>query len=293
MNPALLQSQFDRLSHNPGNTRLLKQVAVEFGSAVVRSRPESLRHYRVAAATALRAIEETKPETPELMYARGVLSALLDAAVCAEETLTAEREREEVRSVASRPLHRQILRSLSGRALTTKVLAEQFDRHKSQVSAALHDLEEIGLVRTVERHPQASQKEKPYRLTLSGVTILDELPEDERTASDASRPSEASPDGVAWDELGSSGFSIPLSDDLFNNNRIATVKALLALSFTLITETQNNTNPVRRNTSNRQRGTTQSFVGNSHRGLGGYEARFTSQSAGRRAISDRLIEEVQ
>jgi hypothetical protein len=37
----------------------------------------------------------------------------------------------------------------------------------------------VGLICAVERLPQANQKEKPYRLTLTGVTILDELPKDE------------------------------------------------------------------------------------------------------------------
>ncbi len=177
MNPKLLHSQFDRLARNPADTRLLKQLAVEFGSAVIRGRPEWLREYRVAAAAALREIEKSQGDSA--VYARGVLCGLLDAAGCAEETLTAEQSRQEVRSVASRPLHRQILRALDGRAQTTKALVEQLGKQKSQVSEALQALEELGLVCAVVRLPQANQKEKPYRLTLTGSLMLDELPLDE------------------------------------------------------------------------------------------------------------------
>ncbi|HEV3386331.1 MAG TPA: winged helix DNA-binding protein [Gemmata sp.] len=201
MNPTLLKSQFDRLARDPRDTRLLKQLAVELGSSVVRSRPEWLRHYRLAAASALRVIEVIKPETKEITFARGVLSALLDAAGCAEETLTSEQEREEVRSIASRPLHCAILKSLNDRSQITKTLAEQLNRQKSQVNEALHDLVEVGLVSAVERLPQANQKEKPYRLTLSGVAILDELPKDEEASPSPEFPKESSAVGF-W----SAGF---------------------------------------------------------------------------------------
>lgn len=87
MNATILQSQFDRLARNPGDARLLKQLAAEFGSAVVRSRPEALRHFRLAAASALRSVEVMKPETPGAVYTSGALAALLDAAGCAEESL--------------------------------------------------------------------------------------------------------------------------------------------------------------------------------------------------------------
>lgn len=86
MNTRLLDSQFERLVRDPSDVRLLKQLAVELGSSVARVRPEWLRHYRIVAAKTLRALEQLEPQSTETTYARGVLSGLLDAAGCAEET---------------------------------------------------------------------------------------------------------------------------------------------------------------------------------------------------------------
>lgn len=176
MNTTLLQQQFERLGRNPGDSRLLKQLAVALGAALIRSRPEAIRAYRVAAASALRACEEAKAETTS-----AALAALFDTAASAEEALTAEREREDVRAVASRPLHRAVLRELSGVALTGTALGTRLDRYKSQMHTTLRELEAAGLICAVEGLG-GDQRGKPYRLTLTGATLLDDLPADEPAA---------------------------------------------------------------------------------------------------------------
>lgn len=179
MNHTLLQQQFERLGRTPGDSRLLKQLAVELGSALIRSRPESLRAYRLAAASALRACQEAKAENTCATLAG--LAALLDVAASAEDALTAAREREGVRALASRPLHRAALRALNVRAQTTTALAEQLSKQKSQMSDTLRELEAAGLICAMEGLG-GDGRGKPYRLTLTGATLLDDLPEDEPAA---------------------------------------------------------------------------------------------------------------
>lgn len=81
----LLESQFNRLAANPGDKRLIKQLAVEFGAEATRADVAKIREYRVYAASALRQIENL-PVNEETIYVTGALHALLDAAACAEES---------------------------------------------------------------------------------------------------------------------------------------------------------------------------------------------------------------
>jgi len=189
MNHTLLQQQFERLGRKPGDLRLLKQLAVELGAALIRGRPEALRAYRVAAASALRECTEAKAENTS-----AALAALLDVAASAEEALTAERDREEVRAIASRPLHRAALRALTIQAQNTTELAEQLGKHKSQMSDTLRELEASGLICAMEGLG-GDKRGKPYRLTLTGATLLDDLPEDEPARAEAGL-AESGTDGV-------------------------------------------------------------------------------------------------
>ena len=94
MNPTLLEQQFERLSRNPGDVRLLKRLAVELGASLIRSKPEAIRAYRVAAASALRVFEAAQANDPAIAKTRAALETLLDTAASAEEALTAERDRD-------------------------------------------------------------------------------------------------------------------------------------------------------------------------------------------------------
>lgn len=89
----LLESQFERLVKNPNDKKLLKQLSVEFGSKAVKGVPEAIREFRILAASALKKLEENLIETNNIIYAKAVLSALLDSSACAEDAAQRKLER--------------------------------------------------------------------------------------------------------------------------------------------------------------------------------------------------------
>lgn len=88
----LLQGQFERLTLNPGDKKLLTQLATEAGSFVGRSL-DHIRQFRGFAGRAFIALSGRKPETPDVVFAMGVLVALVDVAMSAEGFLQARIDR--------------------------------------------------------------------------------------------------------------------------------------------------------------------------------------------------------
>lgn len=154
-----------RFATAPEDPAELRRVARALGDELPRQRLDVLRSARAELARTC---------LPEQSFAAGYVAGLLDVAAEYESHMRAEADREAQAALAARESVRRVLVELRMGAELPAELAARLGREPAAIAELLDELAAAGLVHAYageagERHM------RPYRLTLAGRRILDEL----------------------------------------------------------------------------------------------------------------------
>ena len=144
----------------------LRRVARALANELPHQRPEVLRSVRAGLARA---------EVPAQSFAAGYVAGMMDVASEYEGHVHAERDRAAQRDIAGRQDARAVLAALAVNTARPNELAAFLG---SEPAAIAHLLDELELAGLVQAHAiEAGERHlRPYRLTLTGLRVLDGLP---------------------------------------------------------------------------------------------------------------------
>lgn len=167
MNP---QETFQPLAESADPTAELGRIARQLGYMLVNAPLQAVRDFRAEAAEARDLPERDRLEKA---FEKGVLFALCEVAAGFDAELREKQERQQLTAWAGdRPLHGALLLNLQGNASYPKDLAARVERDFGQVSRALKDLVQAGLVERMETGREGDQRKRPYRLTQEGLRLV-------------------------------------------------------------------------------------------------------------------------
>lgn len=148
----------------------LGQWARELGYRLSGAAPQELRQLRAELASLRDAPELARPEGD---FVRGMLFAM--AEVCASytaEVLAREERRDLAGFGQEKPLHAAILQKIFSGVTRPSDLAAGLGKAPAQVSRALSQLRDLGLLELVSAVPTVDQRQRFHRLTTEGLRIL-------------------------------------------------------------------------------------------------------------------------
>lgn len=161
-----VQKALLRLANAADDPHELRRVARALASELPHQRPEVLRTVRAGLARA---------DLPEKSFAAGYVAGMLDVATEYEGHVHTEIDRATQHDIASRRDARAVLSVLAAGAARPDELAALLGCEPADVADLLDELATAGLVEA-QAIAADDRHMRPYRLTLTGVRVLEALP---------------------------------------------------------------------------------------------------------------------
>ncbi|HEX4964368.1 MAG TPA: winged helix DNA-binding protein [Thermoanaerobaculia bacterium] len=174
---------------DPANLTELGRLARDLGHALSSATLQELRELRAESA-AVR--EDLEDQTAGAVFAKGLLSGLVEITAAYEAELQAAMEQAELRRFAGQEVHLGILRHLQEGPRLPRDLTRAITTSDAQTSRALRELRALGLVDLMAPGTLGDRRTRPHRLTPEGRALLQAIGEERRredSAIESVRPS--------------------------------------------------------------------------------------------------------